>query len=81
MWFLIACGTLITVNFPHIQDIEYSEAMTEQRSFVEVWQNQRYWPINGWDSQQNMQYSTIAFESGSDLFPIIELSEGYVVSC
>ena len=46
-------------------------------SFVEVWQNQQYWPINGWDAQKSRQYSTIDFENASDKFPVIDLPPGW----
>ena len=44
--------------------------------FVEVWENQRYWPINGWEGQKGLQFSNMNYENSSDRFPEIELPNG-----
>jgi hypothetical protein len=45
-------------------------------NYAEIWQNQRYWPLNGWDAVSNMQFSDIIGKSGYEKFPHVELPDG-----
>ena len=54
----------------------YDSELLGEHSFIEVWQNQQYWPINGWDGQKHMQYSSLNYDNATDQFPVIDLPPG-----
>jgi len=46
--------------------------------YAEIWENQVYWPITGWEAQKNCQYSDLYYEHGQEKFPVLELPNGWV---
>lgn len=61
-----------------MSDISNIGTYTGGNCYAEIWENQVYWPITGWEAQKNCQYSDLYYQHGqSKDFPVLELPHGW----